>query len=55
MFLYGEPIGVPPDADREGMEARRRDLQSALDRLTAEAETLAQAGARPAGAPGGAP
>ena len=54
MFLYGEPIRIEAGADRPAMEEKRRELQSALDRLTAEAESLAQAGARPNGSPGGA-
>jgi hypothetical protein len=53
VFLYGEPISVRFDADRQAMEEKRRELQSALDRLTAEAESLAQAGDRAGVAPGG--
>src|SRR2546422_1028132 len=42
VLVYGEPIEIPLDADRQGMETKRLTLQEALDRLTLEAETLAR-------------
>lgn len=42
VFVYGEPIAVPPGADRGTMELKRRELEQALLRLTAEAEALAR-------------
>lgn len=44
---------VPPDADRGTMELKRRDLEEALERLTARAQALADGCADPgAGASG---
>jgi hypothetical protein len=39
--LFGEAITVPAGADRGEIEARRRDLERALVRLTAEADRAA--------------
>lgn len=36
--IYGKPIAVPAGADEEAMEARRRDVEHALDDLDAEAD-----------------
>ena len=38
IVLAGEAIYVPADVDAEGREAKRRELQDALDALTARAE-----------------
>jgi lysophospholipid acyltransferase (LPLAT)-like uncharacterized protein len=39
--LFGELITVPAEADRGQLEAKRRDLETALVRLTAEADRAA--------------
>jgi lysophospholipid acyltransferase (LPLAT)-like uncharacterized protein len=39
--VFGDPLRVPEDADRETLEACRRRLEEALHRLTAEADRLA--------------
>jgi lysophospholipid acyltransferase (LPLAT)-like uncharacterized protein len=41
--VFGEPLGVPADADRAGLEEARRRLQAALEHVTAEADRLAHA------------
>jgi lysophospholipid acyltransferase (LPLAT)-like uncharacterized protein len=41
--VFGEPLSVPPDADRERLESARQQLEAALDRVTAEADRLAGA------------
>lgn len=38
VFAYGDPIDVPPGADRTDMEAVRHLLQESLDRLIEEAQ-----------------
>ena len=38
VFLWGSPIWVPREADSAEMEAKRRELETALNRLTAEAD-----------------
>jgi lysophospholipid acyltransferase (LPLAT)-like uncharacterized protein len=38
VVVFGEPIGVAPDADREAIEATRQELETALIRLTVEAD-----------------
>jgi lysophospholipid acyltransferase (LPLAT)-like uncharacterized protein len=38
LFLYGEPIWVPREADEQALETARQALEAALNRLTAEAE-----------------
>ncbi len=46
--VFGEPLAVPEDADRETLEAARRRLEEALRHLTTEADRLAGApGVRP--------
>lgn len=40
VFLWGEPIYVPRDADEAGQEAARLTLETALIGLTAEADRL---------------
>ena len=37
VFLWGAPIAVSRDADDAMLEAARTELESALNRLTAEA------------------
>ncbi len=44
MFVYGDPIGVPPDAGRDLMERKRRLLEETLLGLTEKAEALAAGG-----------
>ena len=41
--VFGEPLVVPPDADRATLEAARARLEEALPRLTVEADRLAGA------------
>jgi hypothetical protein len=43
LFLYGEPIWVPREADEQSMESARQALQSTLNRLTEEAEQACMA------------
>jgi lysophospholipid acyltransferase (LPLAT)-like uncharacterized protein len=43
--VFGEPLLVPADADRETLEAARQQLEATLHRVTAEAERLARAAA----------
>jgi lysophospholipid acyltransferase (LPLAT)-like uncharacterized protein len=38
LFRMGEPMWVTPQASAEEMEAKRRELESVLNRLTAEAD-----------------
>ena len=38
LFLWGAPILVPRDADEAALEAARVELESALNRLTAQAD-----------------
>jgi len=40
---YGEPMPVDPDLDREGVEARRLDVERELTRITEEADRSARA------------
>ena len=37
-FLWGEPISVPADADRAQCEAKRVDVETALNQLGDEAD-----------------
>lgn len=46
--VFGDPITVPPDADRAALERCRNDLEAALRRVTAEADRVAGAGRVPA-------
>ena len=39
-LLFGDPVPVPPDADRAGREAVRLSLENILNTLTEEADTL---------------
>ncbi len=39
--VFGEPILVPRDADREGMETKRRELEAVLTHVSAEADRVA--------------
>ena len=38
MFVYGDPLFVPRDADAAACETARADLEALLDRLTNEAD-----------------
>lgn len=38
VFLYGEPLRIPEHADRDVVEASRRELQASLEDLTRQAE-----------------
>lgn len=40
VFLYGEPLRVPRDADDEAVERSRAALEAELDRLTDEADRI---------------
>lgn len=42
VFLWGEPIIVPPDANRQALELHRKELESRLIKITEEAERLVQ-------------
>jgi lysophospholipid acyltransferase (LPLAT)-like uncharacterized protein len=46
--VFGNPIAVPPDADRDLVESKRRDLEAALLRITAAADRAAGGGDVPA-------
>ena len=46
--LFGEPIGVPREADRDVLEAKRRELEGALQEITAAADRAAGRGDVPA-------
>jgi len=38
LFWWGEPIWVPREATAEELEAKRRELEAALNQITAEAD-----------------
>ena len=38
LFLYGDPLWVPRDADDRTLEASRLELETVLNRLTDQAE-----------------
>jgi hypothetical protein len=38
LFIWGKPIYVPSDAPPEELEAKRLELETALNRITAEAD-----------------
>jgi hypothetical protein len=38
LFLWGSPIWVPEQANEQEMQAKRLELETALNRLTAEAD-----------------
>jgi lysophospholipid acyltransferase (LPLAT)-like uncharacterized protein len=38
VFLYGPPIWVPREGDEASLDAARVELETVLNRLTAEAE-----------------
>lgn len=40
VFLWGEPVLVPPDADEAGLEAARCTVEARLNALTREADLL---------------
>jgi lysophospholipid acyltransferase (LPLAT)-like uncharacterized protein len=46
--LFGEPIAVPRDADRDVLEAKRRELETALQEITVAADRAAGGGDVPA-------
>ena len=46
--VFGDPIVVPRDADRDLIEAKRRELEVALQHLTAEAKRMVGGGRVPA-------
>lgn len=37
-FLWGAPIWVPRDADADQLEAKRLELETTLNQLTAQAD-----------------
>jgi lysophospholipid acyltransferase (LPLAT)-like uncharacterized protein len=38
LFVWGPPLWVPPDSTEADLEAKRCDLEAALNRITAEAD-----------------
>ena len=44
LFLYGVPLWVSHEADDASLEATRLELETTLNRLTAEAEVAVIAG-----------
>jgi lysophospholipid acyltransferase (LPLAT)-like uncharacterized protein len=46
--VFGEPIAVPRDADGDVIEAKRRELEAALQEVTAQADRAAGRGDVPA-------
>ena len=40
LFLYGDPIWVPREADEAALEAVRLELEAGLNRLTDQAEAF---------------
>jgi len=38
LFVWGKPIWVPRDATEEDLETKRLELETALNRITAEAD-----------------
>ena len=38
LFLWGSPLWIPREADGQELEARRVELETALNRITAEAD-----------------
>ncbi|MEK9722900.1 MAG: lysophospholipid acyltransferase family protein [Rhodospirillaceae bacterium] len=40
VIVWGEPLSVPRDADAEGVEAARRELEARMNAITAEADRL---------------
>lgn len=40
VYVWGEPVAVPPEADAAALEAARRTLEDRLNALTAEADRL---------------
>lgn len=51
VFVFGEPIVVPPDADESVLEQKRFELETAINVIQAEADRLV--GRAPAGKSGG--
>ncbi len=44
LFLYGNPLWIPREADEASLEAARLELETILNRLTDQAEALVNAG-----------
>ncbi len=40
VFIIGDPVVVPPDADAAALEAARRELEARLNAITAEADLM---------------
>ncbi len=47
LFLYGDPIRIPKDADEAAMDRYREELESALNRLTDDADKETGVGPEP--------
>jgi hypothetical protein len=47
LFLWGPPFWVPPDGDEVQLEASRVELESLLNRLTAQADEAVNQPASP--------
>lgn len=41
LFLWGNPIIVPRELDEAGLEAKRMELETTLNRMTTEADEAA--------------
>jgi len=44
LFLWGSPLRVPRESDEFQLEAKRVELETALNRLTAQADAAVNAG-----------
>lgn len=53
--VTAEPLSIPGDLDREGLEGYRRRLEDQMNALTAQAELAACSGKRPVGVPATVP
>ncbi len=51
LTLTGDPLHVPSDLDRDGLEHYRRRVEESMHALTDLAQTWAETGRRPAGLP----
>jgi len=38
LFMWGQPVWVPPDSTEEELETKRRELELLLNQLTADAD-----------------
>ena len=40
VYIWGDPIGVPADADRAVLDGKRREVESRLQTLTEQADSF---------------